>query len=320
MEEFSTDYIAEVMASSRSRMQQSQMAQMNATMAEYGRENKSELFTPEDSSAAVELGQQAVKVAEAGSLVEEALAAGQEYDSYSKSSAATQAGMQKKMKALGMLDDARQDVDIQSHVAEYVDPLTGETVGANNLEYATTSAYAGARQQAQERAGVDQRWEELHTAATGGRGMGSANFNIQQETEAGKSALDAIYQEYFTDTDAMNYGRDNYELDEYRALTEMNDIYNSTKSSAYQFTGEQLDAERQMRIDQAQGSTDAYNMQQQQSQLIADKNNAEIVANQDDLKKSIRKDQQNLASQSASTRTPAGQTKLKDTVAFNRPV
>lgn len=318
MAEYSTDYIAEIMAQSRSRMQQTGIARIDETLAKYGHENKSELSTPEESSAAAELVQQASQVSKAGSLVDEALAAGREYDSFSQYSAATQRGMQKKMRALGMLDDAREDVNIQQHVAEYVDPLTGETVGANNLEYASSAAYARAKTQAKAEAGTDSRWEELYSQAAGPSGV--ANFNLRQKTEEGKAALDAIYQEYFTDTDAINYGRDNYELDEFRAIKEMNDVYRSTKGTAYNYTGETIDTERQMRIDQAQGATDAYNAQQAQTQSIADKNNADIVASQDELKRSIREDQQNLASQSSMMNTSAGKTKLKDTVAMQRPV
>jgi hypothetical protein len=317
MAEYSTDYISGVMAQSYDRMQKQGMAQAESKGAAHAQNNKGELLTPAESSAATELTEQAATVTEAGAVIDDALATGGEYDSYAKMSAMTQKGMKDKMKALGMLDDARDDVDIQMHVAEYVDPVTGETVNANNLEYATSDAYLDAQSSLASQGSTNHEWEQAYTS-----------YSTQEQARAGgqstdaklTASQDALFDEYFVDSDAMKWAAKEGTIDTARVVSDMNSMYESTKQGTSDMINSSLDAEREMRVKQANDSTDSYNAQQTASQDIANKNNADIAASQTDLKNSINQDKQNLASQSSSMGTGSSQTKIQDTVADTRPV
>ncbi len=312
MADYSTEYISEVMAQSYDRMQNEMMAKATGTTDKGQQDNPNEILTPTESSAAQELTEQAGQVEEASGLINDAMDYGGQYDSYSKYSAMTQKGMSDKMKALGMLDDAREDVDIQMHVAEFVDPITGETVNANNQDYVTDEAYQNSLDNMVHSGSTNVQWESSYAK------YNNLNDDPDRAGNANKYN-EAIYSEFFVDPEAMQYANDNDMIDTDRVIQDMNDIYTKSSASTAEYLRESATAERDMRQKQALDSTDAYNAQQTASQDIANKNNADIAKSQTDIKNSINQDKQNLASQSSVDSNTKPKTVINDAVANDRP-
>jgi len=329
-DEYSLDYISEVMGKSYGRVADNLLNTGKAASTKTRKEHRNELLTPEDSSAAVELTDQADTVRKASSVLTDATGAQGAYDSYSKYSAVTQQGMTKKMQALGMLDDAREDVDIQMHVAEFVDPITGEKVNAKNMDYVSDKAYQGIIDKRVNESARNLDWEadyadyeieraETQRIAKEGNGLGGKGFWGGEFWNPNQQASKKIMEKHWTDNEAMGWAWKKGKIETDRVITDMNKIYQTTSTAAQQQIRDTAANERDVRRQQALGSTEAYNSQQAASQDIANTNNAQIVDAQDDIKRSLNQDKQNLASQTSDGSTKEPQTVLKDVVASGRP-
>ena len=338
-----SEYLNNVMAAGYRRMSADQRHLTETAVAQTRQENPNEQNLPEgDSSATTELVEQADQVEEAGAVLEAGLAVAEgEYDSYSKYSAVTQKSMADKMKALGMLDDAREDVDIQMHVGTFKDPITGERVNAKNQDYVSDGAFRGAQDALVRGATTRSDWENDYAAWQNSKPREQAKYDAYQANPFGYTLEDynadrddseqrRIYDNYFSDGQAMmdkagNQYQDDFGGEEIEdrwadgVIGDMNDLYERNKLSQADTMHQGLSDERTARQKMALDATNAYNLQQTESQELANKNNAEIADSQTDIKNSLAQDKQNLAASSSMGSKPNRKTVIRDTVASERP-
>ena len=269
----------------------------------YTKNNKQELQEGSGKNVSESLSRQAGFLRDANESLE-GVGGEQRFDSESSYAAATERGIQKKMKALGMLDQATEEIGYDPMVAEFKDPVTGETVDADSFDYNS------------DRALKDSIRNDI-------RGAQNANFSqassVNRIIRGQRSSIgqDNSYNHrngYSELTDSVKndftnlFGEENGEhmsglwkegrFDMVSLSTQLREIQNTTNSTAWGMT----DAIKGGYNDRAQSAidhADDYNTTQNYAKQEGDKQSSEAADAKSEIRQSINSDKQNLARRSA---------------------
>ncbi len=214
------------------------------------------------------------------------------YDSEASFAASREKGIQDKMRALGMLEAAQEEVTYDPMVAEFIDPLTGEQVTADSFEYSSRDAQGRAFQSDLDAAGrttqadtdalrllSDSYWERGDVSKDQemqalGQLFGEQAGDMHKSWKQGKIDIDGVWG-----------GLESIQADARRGMAD------TSMTSVRE--------EYDQRASNAKDHATSYNTQQSLAQQQGDKQSSAAAEAASDLKQSINEDRQNLARRGA---------------------
>ena len=234
---------------------------------------------PEDSMAEL-LGRQAGGLTKADEILG-GISGENRFSSRGEHAAAVERGIQDKMRAMGMLDEAMGNTPgATPMMADYVDPVTGEVVNADTFDSSSALAVDRANRQAFEDAGAgiedpfgylsrdlnqDTFWEDAFGAETGAQMRASADAGI---------------------------------IDPYEVFGGLKNFQNKMTNQVRDMSLQAITDERTLRAEAARAQAESFQNQEAQAQLKSDALAAEAAKGKQAIQKSIEEDKQNLARQS----------------------
>lgn len=295
-----------ILGSLYKRTQQQMLSAWGGTTDKYTKGERAEMMEG-GRSAATGLERQARLLNEANASLE-GIEQGGRYDSESSFAAAAERGIQKKMKALGMLEDASDDIQYDPMVAEFVDPLTGERIDAESFDFASDRALQEAMSQDLKNASytndADLRALEdiARTQAGDDHWRGKS-----QVTEQSKAQFDQVFGENSqTMQDAWSSGR----LNMREVTNQLSQVRNAANAAGRGMLKAGTEDEYAQRQANALAQADSYNTAQSFAQQKGEAQIAETADAKAGLRESIQEDKQNLARRSAG-RTGSGTRKTR---------
>ena len=217
----------------------------------------------------------------------EAIEMGGQYDSQASYSAAVEKGIQTKMKAMNMLDQAGE-YDVTPMTAAYVDPVTGETVQSADAADFTSSAAFNRAADAQLAAGRDSKWEALSYG------------NRADRENKGTREDRGVTKDWYLQTFGEETGQEIYDrnkIDAQSVQKEMQKVVYQSREAGEAMARQQLEDEYEMRMSAADAQAAAYNTQQSYSAEKAKGLANEAADAQQEIRSSIESDKQSLARQ-----------------------
>ena len=222
------------------------------------------------------------------------------YDSHASYAASVEKGIQEKMRAMNMLDQASEEVTYDPMVAEFVDPLTGETVDAKTYDMSSKSARRRKLQSDLWDANTfnSSDWEAMNIAQYGNHKWGDYNRETgQRDTLNTQAEIEQAYTDLFGEGGKrMKAAVDAGKVDFYSVYQNARNIVNEATHAGYDSALANIESEYQTRAQNAIETADAMNTQ---SSLAAQSPPSLRPRLKPRDAQSIQTDKQNLARQSA---------------------
>ena len=270
--------------------------------------NKNEEFTPENS-VADKLGKQADSLTAADDTLGQ-IDRSNRYSSRGQRAAQVERGIKDKMRAIGMLDktiDVGESVTDKA-VAEYVDPLTGQTVRAdgelgdhivdrakweavNDSLQENLSGYENLSSMIEYRRGEEMGWVPSWDAKAG-------KMVHKRERMMELKAQDGFWEKaYGTAGVDMQQSYKDGQIDLAGLKNGLQTVERNANRLTLNSTSQAVDEEFTLRQDNALKTADTFNTQESLATAKADELSSEAQRSKTALRTSIKKDKQNLARQ-----------------------
>jgi len=263
-----------------------------------GRHADLESYTPEGTVADT-LGEQAAGLTAA----DEALASfslSRKGASRGEQAANIERGIQSKLKAMGMLDDAiAADDGIEAVMTpDYVDPVTGERVNADSLDQVSSNAMNRFQRDA-----IDSRNAgNLGADLLGGLSyVDGEEWNISGHSGTHKvlTASDSFWGDAFGEAGAdMKKSHEDGILDLQSVYTQIAGLNRNLERQGKETATQALNDERKLRQENALATAESFKTSESLAQTKKSDLAAAAMQSKSDLNKSITKDKQTLARQS----------------------
>jgi hypothetical protein len=309
MAEEEVPFEQEVISSLYGRMQQDMMARYGDAATSLTGVHKNLMMDAPEGNMADILGKQAGALGEAESTIGNMQRPGKG-SSRGARAAAVEQGVQDKMRALGLLDQAVSEGDTASTrmVAEYVDPLTGELVDAKTMGDASPGALSRASQAAIESAeglsSFASLFDGTHFDTSKGelsQGLQNTAANLGLDLDQGtpvRTPKESFWAAAFGENAAdMKASYDKGRIDFDSMMNNLEASHRNMQGQGREIARRSIYDEVNLRRQAAMDQANAFNAQESYAQGEAQAMSEAAARKQQEIRTSIQTDKQNLARQ-----------------------